>query len=217
MKGDLMIIVDNSLYSINKDYHKERLECQIEAIESIARQKLESSPESTVGVMALGRSTTIRIVSPTNDLNSICIYLRNIKRDPEIECGNVINIAQMALKYRTNPDQRILLFLGGPIDDTALMNVVEAISDALNNNIGVGVVLFGEAIEYHTTLCSLIEECIDFTCIKILPNESFMDGVSNALKETVQEIDPEIELAIKRSLQDTEDPEVQRAINESLK
>ncbi|KAI5186368.1 26S proteasome regulatory subunit N10 [Nematocida homosporus] len=216
MKGDLMVILDNSMYSINKDYTKERLDCQIEVTKCIVDKRLAESTESTVGVMSLGRSTTIKIVSPTSDKNTICSYLYSLQRDNDIQPGNSLSIARMALKYRTNQSQAILLFLGSPLDDTSLTDIVVAIENILNNNVAVRVVLFGEAIEYYTLLKSSIEECSDFTCVTITPQDSFLDGVATALRESVQETDPELELAIRRSLQDAEDPEVQKAIKESL-
>ncbi|KAI5130517.1 26S proteasome regulatory subunit N10 [Nematocida parisii] len=206
MKSDLMVILDNSLYSINKDYTKERLQCQLDVVKNITEQRLNESAESTVGVMTLGRSKTIKIVSPTSNKNTIYSYLHSIQRDEDIHGGNAMLISRMALKYRTNPRQSILLFLGSPIDDDNLMLTIESIEETLSNNIFVGVVLFGEALEHYTLFKSAITESTDFSCIPIEPNQSFMEGVSTALKETVEEIDPELELAIRRSLEDASTP-----------
>ncbi|KAI5172426.1 26S proteasome regulatory subunit N10 [Nematocida sp. LUAm3] len=216
MKSDLMVILDNSMYSINKDYSKERLECQIEAVKSITEKRLSDSSESTVGVMSLGRGSTVKIVSPTADRNTIYSYLYSLPRDSKIQPGNSISVARMALKYRTNQQQSILLLLGSPLEDEALTDIIDAVDTSLSNNIAVGVLLFGEACEYHALFKSSIEESVDFTCISITPQESFMEGVSAVLRENVQEVDPDLEMAIKRSLQDAEDPELQRAIDSSL-
>lgn len=218
MKRDIMVIVDNSKYSINKDYNtKERLQCQIEAIKGITEKRLSESVESTIGVMSLGRSAIIKVISPTNDRNTVYTFLHTLQRDDDIQGGNSIAIAKMALKYRTNPMQQILLFLGSPLEDTNLMEIVESTEDAISNGISVGIVLFGEAIEYYILLKESIEETPDFTCITVRPQDSFIEAVSVALRESVQEVDPELEMAIQRSLQDTEDPEVQRAIRESMR
>lgn len=201
--SDLMVILDNSMYSINRDYNKERLECQVEAVKDLSEKRLGASNDSTVGAMSIGRTSSTKIVSPTSDRNTICKYLHGIKRDTEIQCSNSIAISVMALKYRTNQDQNILLFLGSPLDDDALTSVIDALNDALMSNITVGAVLFGEALEYYDLLRMSIDDCPEFTCVQIHPKDSFLDGVYLALRESVEEMDPELELAIKRSLQDT--------------
>ncbi|KAI5162244.1 26S proteasome regulatory subunit N10 [Nematocida ausubeli] len=206
MKSDLMVIVDNSMYSINKDYTVERLQMQIDAIKTITEQRLNESSESTVGVMTLGRSATIKIVSPTTNKNAIYSYLHSIDRDEDIHGGNAILISRMALKYRTNTRQSVLLFMGSPLDDDNLMLTIESIEETLNNNVSVGVVLFGEALDHYAVLKGTIEESSDFACIPVEPSQSFMEGVSAALRETIEEIDPELELAIRRSLEDAATP-----------
>lgn len=201
--SDLMVVLDNSMYSINRDYNRERLECQIEAVKDLSEKRLGGNHDSTIGAMSIGRTSSTKIVSPTSDRNTICKYLHGIKRDAEVQCGNSIAISVMALKYRTNQDQSILLFLGSPLDDEALTSVIDAVNDALMSNISVGIVLFGEALEYYDLLRMSIEECTEFTCVQIHPKDSFIDGVYLALRESMEEMDPELELAIKRSLQET--------------
>ncbi|OAG30010.1 26S proteasome regulatory subunit N1 [Nematocida displodere] len=216
MRGDLMVIVDNSMYSINRDCPGERLACQIDAIKSVCEPRLsERSESSSIGVMTLGRTATTKIVSPTSDKNTIYTYLHSIKRDTLIEGGSTISIARMALKYRTNQNQMILLFLGSPLDDNNLMMIVDSVGEALNTNIAVSVILFGEAAEYYPLFKNSIEESSEFRCIGIGANESFSEAVSVALGESIEDIDPELEMAIKQSLQDSEDPELARALKES--
>lgn len=197
-----MVIIDNSMYSINRDYSKERLQAQLDAVKEISENRLNQSSESTVGVMTLGRSATIKIVSPTSNKNTIYSYLHSIERDEDIHGGNSMLISRMALKYRTNTTQSILLFLGSPLEDDNLMHTIESVEETLNNRIFVGVVLFGEAVQYYSLFKSTIEDSSDFTCVVIDRNQSFMDGVATALRETIQETDPELELAIRRSLEE---------------
>lgn len=217
-----MVILDNSMYCINQDYPgNTRIGHQIEGVKSVADKILNESTESTIGVMTVGRGTSTRIVSPTGNRNSVYSYLHTVEPDSEVQGGNSIAISRMALKYRTNSHQLILQFLGSPLTDTDLMQIIEAINDALDNNISVGVVLFSEALEYYPLFKESIEESPDFTCVRVDPNGSFHEGISTALRDNIQETDPEIELAIRRSLQDvrqdTTDPDLQRAIDESLK
>ncbi|KAI5192706.1 26S proteasome regulatory subunit N10 [Nematocida minor] len=211
MKSDLMVIVDNSMYSINKDYSKERLQCQLDAIKSITEKRLNEATESTIGVMTLGRSATIKIVSPTSNKNTIYSYLHSIERDENIHGGNAMLISRMALKYRTSPMQSVLLFLGSPLDDENLMLTIDSVEETLNNGIFVGLILFGEALEYYSTFKNSIEESSDFVCIPIEKNDSFMEGVSAGLRESIEETDPDLELAIRRSL---EESNAQNASNE---
>ncbi|EHY64782.1 hypothetical protein NERG_02185, partial [Nematocida ausubeli] len=137
---------------------------------------------------------------------AIYSYLHSINRDEDIHGGNAILISRMALKYRTNTRQSVLLFMGSPLDDDNLMLTIESIEETLNNNVSVGVVLFGEALDHYAVLKGTIEESSDFACIPVEPSQSFMEGVSAALRETIEEIDPELELAIRRSLEDAATP-----------
>lgn len=203
MKSDLMVIIDNSMYSINKDYSKERLQAQLDVVRNITEQRLNEFTESTVGIMTLGRSTTLKMVSPTSNKNTIYSYFQSIQRDESVHGGNAMLISRMALKYRTNPVQSVLLFLGSPLDDENLMLTIESIEETLNNSISVSVILFGEALEHYALFKSTIEESSDFTCVPIEPHQCFMERVSTALRESVEEIDPELEMAIRRSLEDS--------------
>ncbi|KAI5190747.1 26S proteasome regulatory subunit N10 [Nematocida sp. AWRm77] len=221
MPKDLMAILDNSMYCINQDYEgNTRLGHQIAGVKSVVDKILNESTESTVGAMVMRRGTTTKIVSPTGTRNTIYRYLHSVQPDSEVQGGDSIAISRMALKYRTNKNQMILQFIGSPLEDEELMVNIDSINDSLDNNIQVSVVLFGEAVEYYSLYKESIEESVNFTCVVLDPKESFQDGISRALRENIQETDPEIELAIQRSLQDVQqernDPDLQKAINDSL-
>ncbi|KAH9385142.1 26S proteasome regulatory subunit N10 [Nematocida major] len=203
MKSDLMFIVDNSMHSINKDYGKERLECQLEAVKHVVDLVFEQSVESTVGIMTLGRATTTKIVSPTSSKNDILSYFQTIQKDEFVHGGNSVLISSMALKYRTNPAQKIALFLSCPLEKDNLDLTVSAMEATLKKNISVCLILFGEALEYYNAFVKKLENFSEFACITVAPNQCFKQCVMSIIKEAEEEIDPELELAIKRSLEDS--------------
>lgn len=210
MKRDLMVILDNSMYSINKDYAGGRFGCQMEAVKRLVSGALAESSEATIGLMTIGRGVTTKIVSPIGDRNLLYSYLHTIRNDSHMAFAEVVPIAQMALKFRTGSAQTILLFLGSPIaEEAALASLLSSIEEALEGNIAVRVMLFGEAMEYYDAIKKKIEPSSDFTCIAVSPSDDFVHAMHTVLREDgghEEEMDPDLALAIKLSLEQNETP-----------
>jgi von Willebrand factor type A domain len=225
MKGDLMIILDNSMYSINQDHGKKRLASQVEATQRIISGRLVDNTESTIGIMTLGRKRSTKIVSPTTDRNVLYTYMHSIKEDRVLSVSEAIPIAQMALRFRTHKSQGILVFLGSPLSKDDLEALAFSIREALAHNISVRAVLFGEALAHHAELSASVEESSEFTCVAVRGKDDFEGMVRTALRESPEdEADPELALAIKMSLEsktpgsaeDAEDVVLQEALRKSL-
>lgn len=226
MKSDLMVILDNSMFTINQDYLPGRLNCQIETVKRTISSKLDESTESTVGIMTIGRRLTTKIASPTTDKTTLYSYLHAISRDTHMAITEVVPIARMALQFRTNTTQSILLFLSSPAPEADLRHMVHSINEVLANNISVRVALFGEATEYYNLFKEGVEESSEFTCVQIGPEDDFEEMARVAMREEAgaEEMDPDLALAIKLSLEaegkpaqeSSEEKLVQEAIKKSL-
>lgn len=48
-----MMVIDNSEYMRNGDYHPTRFEAQADAVNTVFRTKIDSNPENTVGIMTM--------------------------------------------------------------------------------------------------------------------------------------------------------------------
>ena len=62
-----IIIVDNSEYMRNGDYHPDRFRAQTDAVTTLFQTKIDSNPENTVGFMTMAGKGSV--------LLSLCVIL----------------------------------------------------------------------------------------------------------------------------------------------
>ena len=60
-----MMIIDNSEYMRNGDYQPTRYEAQSDAVNVIFQTKIDSNPESTVGLMSMGGKGWVSPAKPS--------------------------------------------------------------------------------------------------------------------------------------------------------
>jgi len=152
-----VICVDNSEYMRNGDYTPSRLEAQHDAVNLICGAKIQSNPESTVAVIACaGRSPEV-LVSLTTDLGKVLSSLHSMKITGGLNFSSGIQVSQLALKHRQNKNQhqRIVVFIGSPINNTT-EELVRLGKRLKKNNIAVDVVNFGEETSNTEKLEALI-------------------------------------------------------------
>jgi len=152
-----VICVDNSEYMRNGDYTPSRLEAQHDAVNLICGAKIQSNPESTVAVIACaGRSPEV-LVSLTSDLGKVLSSLHSMKISGGLNFSSGIQVSQLALKHRQNKNQhqRIVVFIGSPINNTT-EELVRLGKRLKKNNIAVDVVNFGEETSNTEKLEALI-------------------------------------------------------------
>jgi len=112
------ICADSSEWMRNGDYAPTRLEAQHDAISLICGAKLQSNPESAVGVLSYGKSPTT-LITLTADLGKVLNSISSIKIQGQLKFSEGIQVSQLALKHRPNKNQRqrIIAFVGSPILD----------------------------------------------------------------------------------------------------
>ena len=166
-----MILLDNSEYMRNGDYVPSRLGAQSDAANLVANQKTQSNPESTVGVIAMsskGPSTGAQLlVSPTDDLGKILSALHGVPLCGEltppgtdaVDVAASVQVAALALKHRRNKNgaQRIVLFVGSPLEHATSRSLVKAGKQLKKNNVFIDVVCLGELEENEAKLRELVD------------------------------------------------------------
>ncbi|KAL7524814.1 hypothetical protein ACHAWF_001098, partial [Thalassiosira exigua] len=180
-----MILLDNSEYMRNGDYVPTRLDAQSDAANLIANAKTQSNPESTVGVLAMSSSGPSSgaelLASPTDDLGKILTALHRVPLCGEMTAGvrggggggggggakdrdavdvaASVQVAALALKHRRNKNgaQRIVLFVGSPLDRAEKRAMIKAGKQLKKNNVRIDVVLLGELEGNEPKLRELVD------------------------------------------------------------
>jgi 26S proteasome regulatory subunit N10 len=151
-----MILLDNSEYMRNGDYTPTRLEAQQDAANLLVGAKTQSHPESTVGVSA----GTELLVSPTEDVGKILNALHDLPMHSKVrDVTASVQVASLALKHRRNKNgsQRIVLFVGSPLDHVDGRALAKAGRQLKKNNVAIDVVAMGELEHNEEKLKELVD------------------------------------------------------------
>lgn len=151
-----MILLDNSEYMRNGDYIPTRLEAQQDAANLLVGAKTQSHPESTVGVSA----GTELLVSPTEDVGKILNALHGLPMKSMVQDVTAsVQVASLALKHRRNKNgsQRIVLFVGSPLEGTEAKALQKAGRQLKKNNVAIDVVAMGELEANEAKLKELVD------------------------------------------------------------
>ncbi|CAJ1953614.1 unnamed protein product [Cylindrotheca closterium] len=151
-----MILLDNSEYMRNGDYIPTRLEAQQDAANLLVGAKTQSHPESTVGISA----GTELLVSPTEDVGKILNALHGVPlKSLGSDVTASVQVASLALKHRRNKNgsQRIVLFVGSPLNGIESRALQKAGRQLKKNNVSIDVVAMGELEANETKLQELVD------------------------------------------------------------
>jgi len=94
----------------------------------------------------------------TQDIGKVFAALHSSKLGGSVHLLTGINVAQLALKHRQNKNQRqrVVAFVGSPVNDTE--ERLEQLAKKLKkNNVAVDIVCFGEYEENHAKLAKFVE------------------------------------------------------------
>ncbi|EPQ59762.1 hypothetical protein GLOTRDRAFT_33689 [Gloeophyllum trabeum ATCC 11539] len=148
-----LMIIDNSEYMRNGDYQPTRFQAQSDAVTTIFQTKVDSNPESTVGLMTMAGKAPEVLVTHSRDIGQILqgTHKASSKIGGSADIPTALNVAQLALKHRQNKNlrQRIILFVGSPLEGAAAdeKGMVRLAKKLKKNNVAVDVIAFGDAIE----------------------------------------------------------------------
>jgi len=174
-----MILLDNSEFMRNGDYVPTRIEAQQDAANLLVGAKTQSHPESTVGLSA----GTELLVSPTEDVGKLLNAVHDLQvsrtgggfgpspSSSSITANNktktksisdiaaAIQVASLALKHRKNKNgsQRIVLFVGSPLEGVDNRALAKAGRQLKKNNVSIDVVAMGELEVNEDKLKELVD------------------------------------------------------------
>jgi 26S proteasome regulatory subunit N10 len=151
-----MILLDNSEFMRNGDYIPNRLQAQQDAANLLVSAKTQSHPESTVGVSA----GTDLLVSPTEDVGKILNALHGLPFSSfQADVSASVQVASLALKHRRNKNgcQRIVLFVGSPLDGIEIRALAKVGRQLKKNNVAIDVVAMGELLSNEEKLRELVD------------------------------------------------------------
>lgn len=152
-----MILLDCSQYMRNGDYIPTRFEAQQDAANLLVGAKTQSHPESTVGVSA----GTELLVSPTEDVGKILSALHglNLQSSETSDVTAAVQVASLALKHRRNKNgsQRIVLFVGTPLNNVENRVLQKAGRQLKKNNVAIDVIALGELDTNEPKLRELVD------------------------------------------------------------
>ncbi|KAJ1605117.1 26S proteasome regulatory subunit 5a [Cryptosporidium canis] len=154
-----IICLDNSNYSRNGDYGTSRMMQQQDAVNFISGVKTQQNPENLVGIISMAGERTELMVTPTSDLSRTMHAMDEIRLYGKIDLIRAIQIAQLALKHRLNKNlrQRIVCFVGSPLEDDLTEKQLEKLGKVLKkNNVSIDVISFGEIIPNRERLQALV-------------------------------------------------------------
>jgi len=148
-----MIIIDNSEYMRNGDYPPTRFDAQGDAVHIVFETKCDSNPENTVGVMTMAGKAPEVLITSSRELGQVLQAIHSVssKISGTADIPTAINVAQLALKHRSNKNlrQRILVFTSSPLEgpNANEANLLRLAKKLKKNNIAVDIICFGDAIE----------------------------------------------------------------------
>lgn len=152
-----MVCLDYSEFMRNGDYYPNRLEAQRDAAQCIARVKISSHPENSVGVLAMGPGGVKVLVSPTNDMGKLLASLSESALGGEADIGAGVQVAKLALQHRKGKGaQRIILFTGSPVEN-AEKEITKIAKQLKKNNVALDVVSIGEFDDNEAKLKALVD------------------------------------------------------------
>jgi len=142
----VMICLDNSEWMRNGDYIPSRFASQTDTINYLTEAKLRNHQDSTVGVLSMAGKRIEVHVAPCRSPGKILKALtKEIKISGKSDVLGALKTAQLALKNRQNKNlrQRIILFVGSPIEDD-VKQFIKLGKIFKKHNIAVDVINFGE-------------------------------------------------------------------------
>jgi len=148
-----MLCCDCSEWMRNGDLMPTRFESQKDALGVISNAKTEQNQENTIDLISMGGNGKADVlVNCTNDVGRVLAAADKMKIDGKADILVALQTSQLALKHRKNKkqDQRIILFVGSPVDCSEKL-LIKAGKRLKKNNVAVDVINFGE-VEQNATI-----------------------------------------------------------------
>lgn len=192
------IIFDNCLNSQNQDYFPSRIVLQKEIIDEMIVRLFESSSENLIGLVPVGQQVPNDIITPTKSRTNLSTFLRNADLEQPIAHSLCFYQADQSLQVSEFTSKTIVAFLSSPVQEfeETFTNLYTIAARGIN----VKIICFGDSIDFANFIMNELK-FENFQCLVVGPEEDFNSVVGNFLANSYSIEDPELEEAIRRSLQ----------------
>ena len=155
-----MLCLDNSEWTRNGDFKPSRYEGQQDAANFICDAKTGQNLESTLGIMAMAGKRPEIYLTQTNDIGRLGSTIQKIPVNGYINVSRAVKIAQLSLKHRQNKNQkqRIIVFVGSPIEDLTNDDAAKLGKQLRKNDVAIDCINFGHP-ENIPILTALVDNC----------------------------------------------------------
>ena len=190
---------DNALSSQNQDYLPSRFILQKEIIDRVITEILEDNRESLIGLVPLAQELENDILTPTKNRPYLSKFLYESDLMHNTNHSLCLYQVDQSLRVSELTDKCIIIFLSTEVPD-----VDELLSDLYalaSRGIMIYVVCFGDCIALSPLLKSSID-LENFHCICLENDDDFNEKVMQSIGGSPEPTDPELEEAIRRSLQE---------------
>jgi len=187
VKESTVICIDNSEHMRNGDYSPSRFEAQAQAVNWLMNNKYGGNPENTVGILKMSGGVEA-LVTPTPRVGTgkIVAALHAVKIGGRLDFLASVQIAQLVLKHRQNKNQqqRMILFVGSPLEKVDKPSLTRIGKILKKNNIAVDIVDFGESDTNKEVLTSFINEVNSNNNSNIVSVPAGMASLRDAIRQS---------------------------------
>ncbi|KAI5176411.1 26S proteasome regulatory subunit N10 [Pancytospora epiphaga] len=193
-----VIILDNGYSSQNQDYLPSRFILQKDIADALVTRALEADSESIIGLIPLSQNIYNNILTPTKVRPYLSEFLAKLGLSSPYDANLSLYQADICLHIREYTTKHLVIFFSSPVtnEEEVLTNLYVIAS----KGIIVKVICFGDALKFGVTLTREID-FENFSCLCLTPDLNFDESVLSFLGSSMNICDPELEEAIKRSLQ----------------
>ena len=212
----VMVMLDNSAFSRNGDATPSRYLAQTDAIISLVNYKLSDNVETCVGLMTMAGNSGQIVTTPVNQTSAITSKFNGIEIGDRINFVKAISVAQLALKHRVNKHQheRIVMFVASNIRDSPA-ELFKIAKNLRRNNTALEIINICnpqnvKLIEQMIEIVNVDDNSrlIDYnggseSLLSILRGtQLFGKGNQGAVPQFEEEMDPELEMVLRISLEE---------------
>ncbi|KAI4290901.1 26S proteasome regulatory subunit N10 [Pancytospora philotis] len=198
MASVTVMMLDNTFCSQNQDYLPSRFALQTEAARLVVLRVMEADHENLLGIIPLAQGASKALLTPTKTKAFVREFIDKLDLEPTVMCGTALRQIDLALQHPNLTTRNLIIFLSSP--DVSGEELLSNLFMMASKGVGIKVVCFGDALEMGAILKKEID-LSDFSCLCLDNDDNFIDRVMEFLGASMDINDPELEEAIRRSLQ----------------
>ena len=200
-----------------------RLDAQAEAVSAIFRLKRDSNVENQASLMTSFVGGPKVLATLTSDAGIFGAALNDAKlAGSSARLTPALQVAQLILRNRQNPHQRqrVIVFVGSPLESQEGEGLVKQAMTLKKQGVAVDVIMFGSEQEQNTPLLKTFISAVDSPesdedsrssligvpvgqhLLEYLKSNLKMTSSSNTVMMDDEELDPELAMALKLSLEE---------------